>query len=159
MIEFWDNSQGHRDDIVSFMKGRKSPSTYFGGSNDYWLGFKNDEAFAFIMTHPEHHETDPPDYYLPYLSKTGKTFGIDFGIGNPKFVGKGLAAKTLEAFMEFFVAEVEPETNTFLIDPFLHNPRAIRVYEKAGFKKVAEFTQEGGYFDGTKGVMMVKDVV
>ncbi len=158
MQEFWDNSQGHRDDIVNFMHGRKTRSEYFGGSNTYWLGLKDDVPFAFIMTHEENETTDPPGYYQPYLSKTGKTFGIDFGIGNTKYFGKGLAAPTLEAFTAFFAKEIEPQTDVFLIDPSLGNPRAIHVYAKAGFEKVAEFTQEGGYFDAEKGVLMVKAV-
>ena len=36
------------------------------------------------------------------ISKIGKTFSIDFGIGNQDFLGKGYAAKTLISFCEFF---------------------------------------------------------
>ena len=26
--EFWDNTQGHKDDILNFVNGRKEPSNY-----------------------------------------------------------------------------------------------------------------------------------
>lgn len=156
MQEFWDNSQAHRDDIMNFMQGRKIPSDYFGGLFIYWLGCIDDEPYSLIMTHEENENTDPPEYFKPYLSKAGKTLSLDFGIGNNKYVGKGLAASTLVYFMNFIIKEIDPEVDTFLIDPDLNNPRAIHVYQKAGFEIVAEFTQQGGYFEGEKGVLMVK---
>ncbi len=154
MQEFWDNSQEHRDDIVDFMQGRKISAPYFGGIFSYWVGFVDDDPYALIMTHEECAETNPPRYMLPHLSKTGKTYGLDFGIGNAKYVGKGLAATTLQAFMDFFIKTVEPKTDRFLIDPMENNPRAIHVYQKAGFEIVGEFTQEGGYFSQSKGFLM-----
>ncbi len=158
MKEFWDNSQAHKDDIVNFIEGRVTPSNYFGGMNSYWIGLLDSEPYAFILTHEENESTDPPEFFKPYLSKTGKTIGIDFGIGNKNFIGKGLAATTLIAFMDYFSTNIEPETDTFLIDPFMNNPRAIHVYQKAGFQIMCEFSQEGGYFDQNKGLLMVKKV-
>lgn len=155
--EFWDNSQGHKDDILNFIHGVKKPSSYFKDIFfDYWIGFMDDEPYAFIMTHEENEAAKPPETYKPFISQKGKTFGLDFCIGNAKFFGKGLAAPTLKAFMTFFSQEIEPQTDTFIIDPFVTNPRAIHVYQKAGFEIIGEFEQAGGYFDKTKGVIMVK---
>lgn len=156
---FWDNSQAHRDDIENFMSGRKILSSYCSKVIfSYWIGIIDNEPYCFIMTHEESDTSDVPDYYKPYLSKTGKTFGLDFCIGNPNYLDKGLAAPTLQAFMAFFAKAIEPKTDTFLIDPFLNNPRAIHAYQKAGFEIQCEFIQEGGYFDQSKGVIMVKKV-
>lgn len=156
VMEFWDNGQDHKDDIVNFAGGRKTPSSYFNGIFSYWIGFIDGEPFAFILTNELNEETDPPPYAIPYLSKTGKTIGLDFCIGNPKYLGKGLAAPTLEAFTDFFSTAIEPLADTYLIDPSTSNPRAIHVYEKAGFRLQTEFTQEGGYFDGQKGLLLIK---
>ena len=156
MKEFWDNSQEHKDDILNFMNGRTEPSNYFNGMHFYWVGSINGYPYSLIMTYQENEETDPPDYMKPYLSKTGKTFGLDFCIGNKNFFGQGLGASTLIAFMEYFSSLIELKADTFLIDPFINNPRAIHVYQKAGFQVVCEFTQEGGYFDQSKGILMVK---
>jgi len=152
--EFWDNSQAHRDDIAHFTKGRPSASSYFNGMNHYWLGLHNLTPFSFIITHEENDTTDPPPYFRPYLAKEGLTIGLDFCIGAPAFIGKKMAASTLKAFMTFYVKDVAPTTKTFLIDPFLSNPRAVHVYEKAGFQKVCTFEQENGYFQGRKGILM-----
>lgn len=156
--EFWDNSQGHKDDILIFMKGRKELSNYFGGINSYWVGLSNSQPYCLIMTHEENEGTNPPEYYKPYMLKTGKTFGLDFCIGNRSFLGKKLGALTLITFIEYFSKEIEPKAATFLIDPFINNARAIHVYQKAGFQIVREFIQEGGYFDQNKGVLMVKEL-
>lgn len=158
MKEFWDNSPEHFEDIKIFMNGRTVPSPYFGGMNSYWIGLIDDDPYSLIMTHEESDATDPPEYFKPYLSKTGKTIGLDFAIGNPQYFGQGLASPTLIAFMDYFAREIEPNVETYLIDPFINNPRAIHVYQKAGFEIMCEFTQDGGYFDQTRGLLMVKRV-
>ncbi len=33
--EFWDNTQGNKDDIINFIEGRTTPSTYCGGKYVY----------------------------------------------------------------------------------------------------------------------------
>jgi len=35
--EFWDNSEGHRQDIRNFI--HKKDRDYFGGVHTYWVGF------------------------------------------------------------------------------------------------------------------------
>lgn len=158
MQEFWDNSPEHREDIENFMGGRLTPSNYFDGMFDYWVGFVDDDPYCLIMTHEENLSTNPPLYLKPYITEPGELCCLDFGIGNVNYYAKGLAAPTLLAFMDYFVSQMAPKTKRFLIDPSLNNPRAIHVYQKAGFKIISEFIQEGGYFDQNKGVVMVKDV-
>ena len=156
--EFWDNSEAHRDDIVNFMNGRKTPSTYWDGIFEYWVGFQDDVPYSLIMTHEEHDAEDIPEHIKPYLSPDGRTFGLDFCIGSTQHMGKGLAAKTLQEFMKFFSTNIESNIKSFLIDPALNNPRAIHVYEKAGFIKKGKYTQQGGYFDQNEGVIMVCEI-
>jgi RimJ/RimL family protein N-acetyltransferase len=156
MQEFWDNSPEHRADILIFMDGRPVPSTYFAGIFSYWVGVIDDTPYCLIMTSEACAATNPPDYCAPYLSTTGKTFGLDFGIGNPHYLGQGLAAPTLEAFMLYFAGEIEPTADTFLIDPMLDNRRAIHVYQKAGFTPVREFISGDGTFADQKGLLMVR---
>lgn len=156
MQEFWDNSQEHRDDILIFMNGRKEQSDYFGGIFSYWLGYHNNNPFAFIMTSEVLHSEENAAIWNKYISKTGKTYSIDFGIGDEKFVGRGLAAPTLSAFCDFFNAKIEPTTDRFFIDPDENNPRAKHVYAKAGFVEVGDFDVQEGFFDGQKSYLMVK---
>ena len=158
MQEFWDNSQEHRDDIVNFIKGRKTPSPYFEGMMTYWLSLVDGSPFALVMTHYETALEDTPEPYRSNVSKTGKTVGLDFGIGNEEYLGKGLASLTLRSFMTFMVKKIDHDVDRFMIDPSTENPRAIHVYQQAGFEIVTTYVQEGGYFDQKPGYLMIKDV-
>ncbi len=151
--EFWDNSPEHREDILIFMKSRSEPSPYYDGIFDYWVGFLDKDPYCLLMTSEIlAGQSDLPDLWRDHLSQTGKTISIDFTIGNEAYVGKGLAAPTLEAFAAFFREKVDLKADTFIIDPNQDNPRAKNVYEKAGFQPVGEFSRRGERF-----FLMVKD--
>lgn len=156
MQEFWDNSQEHKDDIIHFISGRPTPSSYFDGIFTYWVGLLDNIPFSLIMTAEVISDEEIPSLWKDNLSKTGATYSLDFGIGNPLFLGKKLAAPTLEAFTQFFQQSVVAIVDTFFIDPDLNNPRAIHVYEKAGFKKVGNYQMKNGFFEGHPTILMVK---
>jgi predicted acetyltransferase/RimJ/RimL family protein N-acetyltransferase len=143
IMEFWDNTQAHKDDIVNFAEGRKTPSSYAGGGYVYWIAYLEDEPFAMLMTIQETHKEDIGQEKLKRLSRTGHTYGLDYMIGNPKFFGKGYGSKTLSDFIDYFREIVDPKADTFLIDPASDNPKAKHVYMKAGFKHVCDFMMEG----------------
>jgi len=154
MKEFWDNSQKHKDDILNFINRNKKP---YEGIFTYWIGSINNDPFCFILTSQMRAEQkDIPELHRAHLSKTGNTITIDFGIGNKKHLGKGLAAPTLEKLTQFIKEEVDPKVDTFIIDPNENNPRAIHVYNKAGFKHVGEYVVEKGTFKGQISKLMVK---
>lgn len=143
ITEFWDNSQKHKDDIVNFAEGRKTPSSYSGGRYVYWIAYLEDKPFAMLMTIQETHKEDIGQEKLKRLSKTGNTYGLDYMIGNPKFFGKGYGAQTLSDFIDYFREIVDPKADTFIIDPASDNPKAKHVYIKAGFKHVCDFMMKG----------------
>jgi RimJ/RimL family protein N-acetyltransferase len=156
MIEFWDNSQEHKDDISNFLQGRKTPAPYFKGIFSYWIGLKDAIPYAFILTSDMIKE-DYPEFHKPHLATSGHTITLDFGIGNPDFLGQKLATPTLVAFMDFYRNDIDPHAATFLIDPSTTNPRAAHVYEKAGFQEVGRFMPESGAFTGEESLLMVKN--
>ncbi len=143
IMEFWDNTQAHKDDIVNFTEGRKTPSSYANGQYVYWIASLEDEAFAMLMTIQETYKEDIGQEKLKRLSKTGHTYGLDYIIGNSKFFGKGYGSQTLSDFIDFFRESIDPKADTFLIDPDSANLRAKHVYMKAGFKHVCDFMMEG----------------
>lgn len=155
MREFWDNTQEHKDDIENFIAGRMQ--TYFAGTTHYWIGFLDDQPFCFILSDEIKPEEDLPLLLRNHLSKNGHTICLDFGIGEKAFLGKGLADKTLIAFMDFYRLHVDNHADTFFIDPADNNPRARHVYEKAGFRLVGEYLPQKGAFIGDKTILMVKD--
>lgn len=141
--EFWDNTQEHKDDILNFMEGRKTPSSYCGGNIFYWIASCDEHPYAMLMTGQATLRDPINDIKLKNLSKTGNTYGVDYMIGSTAFLGKGYGAKTLIEFVDFFRDEFDKKADTFLIDPESDNPRAKRVYEKADFKHVADFVMDG----------------
>jgi RimJ/RimL family protein N-acetyltransferase len=75
-----------------------------------------------------------------------------------EYLGRGLAALTLSAFMIFYKREIDLKADTFFIYPDENNPRAIRVYNKAGFTKVGQYEATQGAFIGQNNDLMVKKV-
>ncbi len=147
--EFWDNSQNQRKNVINYLQGKKDIF-------DYWIGFIENKPYSLLMT--SDCTTDSPEVFKPHLSKIGKTFSIDFMIGEETYLGKGLASITLKAFINFMRMNVDPAIHTFIIDPAETNPRAIYVYEKAGFKKVQEFTSQEGFFKGIRHYLMIQEI-
>ncbi|MEG8230494.1 GNAT family N-acetyltransferase [Candidatus Rickettsia tasmanensis] len=142
--EFWDNSQEHKNDILNFITGRKQH--YFCGTTNYWIGFINNEPFCFILSDSLEKDHNLSDIQRKYLSKSGHTITLDFGIVNKNFLGQGLASSILAAFIKFYHKYIDPLSDTFFIDPDENNPRAIHVYSKAGFKQVGAYKVQSGAF-------------
>jgi RimJ/RimL family protein N-acetyltransferase len=158
VLEFWDSSQAHKEDILNFAQGRHKPSSYFQGKYTYWIIELEGKPFAFIMTVPISIRDPVDDIKLTYLSKAGRTYGIDYMIGCPDFLSQGYGAPTLKACIDFFRFKIDPKADIFLIDPATNNPRAKYVYEKAGFKHVADFIMQeiGASGSGQKHHLLVK---
>lgn len=141
--EFWDNSQEHKDDILNFMNGRKEPSSYANGQFVYFVAKCNDEPYAMIMAIEETPASPINEIKIQHLSKTGRSYSLDFMIGNKTYLGKGMGAPTLVAFMHYFRSEIDKDVELFMIDPASDNPRAMHIYMKAGFEYVGDFVMEG----------------
>ncbi|PGM91377.1 GNAT family N-acetyltransferase [Bacillus cereus] len=61
-------------------------------------------------------------------------WGMDQFIGEPLFLGKGIGTKLVQAAITYIMKEVGAEA--IAMDPKVNNERAIKCYEKCGFKKV-----------------------
>lgn len=70
------------------------------------------------------------------------TFGIDQYIGEHEFVNMGLGTKMIHQFVARLFEN--PNVIEIITDPDPKNSRAIRVYEKVGFKKVGPISTPGG---------------
>ena len=138
--QFWDNSSEMEEDVDSYvLKGQKS-------FYDYYIGLYEGVPYALVMT-SEQKKDDYYEYYEKYLSNTGKTYAIDFMIGNPDFVGKHLSSITLKTFIEDYS---DPEVDRFIIDLEFDNEVAHRCYMGAGFADVGEYVVKDGYFKGKR---------
>ncbi len=160
VIEFWDNSQEHKDDLVNFINGRKEPSNYLDGIYSYWIGLIDNEPYCLIMTAETTAKVISDNQLAKIwdgkLSKTGKAIGIDFLIGNEEHLGKGLAALSLETFIDFYQAKIDNQVDVIIISPDKKNSKAKHVYTKAGFIIAGEFTVPNGEFIGRSNYLMAK---
>lgn len=144
--EFWDNSPECWQNVEGYLD--KGTRDLF----DYYMGFYDEAPFALVMMCNESEASTHPEHLLTYLTKPGEgeTVSFDFMIGEEQYLGKGLAAITLRAFME----SCSPDITRFLIDPAADNLKAIHIYEKAGFKEVGRFIPKKGNFVGKEHIMM-----
>lgn len=82
------------------------------------------------------HEVPDPDY---------KSAGVDITLGEP-YQDRGLGTKALRRLVRYLIEERGHHRIT--IDPATDNPRAIRVYEKVGFKPVGVMRRYERGIDG-----------
>jgi len=107
---------------------------FFQGSSSshYWLGFDGERPIAFLIT-SSIYKTD--DELAHWCSEEGDAMTLDMLIGDTEYVGRGLA----HLLIQNFLISTFPLVAEVLIDPEATNTRAIRVYQKAGFRTLGEF--------------------
>lgn len=93
----------------------------------------------------------------PWLSKApwlaqvpADSIGVDMSIGDAANLSRGLGSAVLKAFTERLRAEGH---ETILIDPDIANRRAIRAYEKAGFRPLTVSRESSDDTDTTVLIM------
>ncbi|MBM7587148.1 ribosomal-protein-alanine N-acetyltransferase [Bacillus pakistanensis] len=70
-----------------------------------------------------------------------KDHSVDIGLGiKPEWTGRGYGFNFLKAGLKYAVSKFNPQKMTLSVATF--NQRAIKVYEKAGFKPVEIFMQD-----------------
>jgi RimJ/RimL family protein N-acetyltransferase len=70
----------------------------------------------------------------PWLAELpAETVGVDLSIGHPDNLSRGFGSSALRAFVERLTGE---GYRTIIIDPDPANKRAVRAYEKAGFRAI-----------------------
>lgn len=91
---------------------------------------------AYLQSYDPHLEDDHP-----YADQPFGTLGIDLSIGPPELVGIGHGSAIVRQFVEELFGEGAPRV---IIDPHPDNGRAIRAYEKAGFRPIGRRQSEYG---------------
>ena len=81
---------------------------------------------AYIQSYDPHLEDGHP-----YRDQPFGALGMDISIGPPELVGKGHGSAIVRQFTDMLFEEGCPRV---VIDPHPDNLRAIRAYEKAGFR-------------------------
>jgi aminoglycoside 6'-N-acetyltransferase len=89
------------------------------------------------------------DWHAGFGPQPDGTRGIDQFIAEPGMVGRGHGSAFIRQFIEGLLDSGTPR---IVIDPSPTNPRAIRAYEKAGFRRVHEIDTPDG-----RALLMVRD--
>lgn len=85
----------------------------------------------FILVGSYESGEKPIGYFQYYLIPDG-SIGIDQFIGEEEYINRGVGTKAIRMFVEMIRRERNP--TSIILDPSPENKRAIRCYEKAGFK-------------------------
>lgn len=102
------------------------------------------KPIAYLQSYDPHLEDDHP-----YADQPFGTLGLDLTIGDAALVGKGHGSAMLRQFVDTLFAEGTPRV---IIDPDPANGRAVRAYEKAGFRAFDRRTSVYG-----EALMMARD--
>ena len=114
------------EDLDAFLKGT--------ACFQHWLAYDGDTPFGYLLTSAV--TKDGNDEYARFCTGPGEAVTLDALIGDSCYLGKGIAHQMIQEFLLTHYAHVQE----ILIDPQVNNRRAIRVYEKAGFSMVEQFT-------------------
>lgn len=109
------------------------------------------ERFILLYRDPARPaEGRPIGYFQSYQEDEG-VVGIDQFIGDADLLNRGLGTAAVRAFLQLVIARQNPRR--IILDPEPENARAIRCYEKAGFRHYETVLTE----DGKRAYMMKID--
>jgi aminoglycoside 6'-N-acetyltransferase len=95
----------------------------------------------FILIGSNESGEKPIGYFQYYFNPDG-SIGIDQFIGEEECINRGMGTAAIQMFVEMIMREHKPTSIT--LDPSPENKRAIRCYEKAGFKHYETKAGEDG---------------
>ena len=94
-------------------------------------------------------EADKQNYGDYGVGEMGNIYGIDLFIGETEYRNQGIGSKLLLLLLTYLFEELKAAKA--VIDPQIGNTRAIRCYEKCGFRKIKRLSEhelhEGKYWD------------
>lgn len=132
-------------ETMKYWEGMTEHFTYSRVIENYWENIReqveqciieyDQEPIGFCqycLLNAEYYEV-PVQQYEKFVSQTDTVYGIDIFIGEVPFRNRGIGTESMtlliKALFEHFHADV------ILIDPKVHNARAIRCYHKSGFEE------------------------
>lgn len=137
----------HKPHVNEFFHGQGLQNTLndleaqvsFGASQwQHWIAAINGVQFAYLITSDVNPENNEDDRFAQHMESKETAITLDILIGEESYLGQGLATIMIRAFLQEKFRDV---TKVF-IDPEVANTKAIHVYEKAGFRKLEQFTAE-----------------
>lgn len=130
--QFWDDGDRTLEEVKKHYWNQKDVQS--------WVASINGAPFAYLQIYfvTESHE------FNPWRSKKYTTLGLDFFIGEPSFLGKGLAIPLIETFMAEILKSYLPYR--LLVDPEVKNLKVLSIFNKMGFQLIGELESKGKYY-------------
>ncbi len=85
----------------------------------------------YCLLNAEYFEV-PADEYAKFIKKDERVYGIDIFLGEVRLRNQGLGTRALSLLVNALFRD--HHADVILIDPKVHNSRAIRCYHKCGFE-------------------------
>ena len=126
--EFYDKD---KENTIENIEKRYAPKIRGEKPTDCYLVFYENIPVGYIQ---KYFVNDWPEL-VDYLDYDDTVVSVDLFIGDIDFMGKGFGHLMLSEFLKQVVF-INPKVTKCMIGPEPGNTRAIRVYEKAGFKHV-----------------------
>lgn len=104
-------------------------------------GVDDAESEKFILVEKINGVEKPIGYFQYYFAADGE-IGIDQFIGEEDYLNKGVGERAIKQFVKLIVERHNPPR--VIVDPPPENKRAIRCYEKVGFKFYENRKTDGG---------------
>ncbi|MGE0612288.1 MAG: GNAT family N-acetyltransferase [Hyphomicrobiales bacterium] len=129
MREWWGEPEVELGYIRDMVEGRDTTRPFIFSVDDRPAGYIQ---YWFVGDHQN--QTWIADN--PWLAELpSETIGVDLSIGEPDLLSRGIGSAVLSDFTRRLVAQ---GYRTIIIDPDPGNARAVRAYEKAGYRPVPE---------------------
>jgi RimJ/RimL family protein N-acetyltransferase len=99
-----------------------------------WIWEVNGRSVGFAQ---DYRISDHPEFAL--LSSRPDAVGVDYGIGEPAFVGRGLGTSLVWVYLRDIVWPAYPDTLEFFAAPDHRNAASLRLLAKLGFVEAVWF--------------------
>lgn len=125
--------------VLAFYEGRDNPFPIERVREKYAPRVLSDEGVIPCIMEYEGHPIGYLQFYPAAPAEysfegRGKSYALDLFIGEPYYWGKGIGTRFVCSLLEYLFQQLGADW--VLIDPHVDNARAIRAYEKTGFRKI-----------------------
>ena len=135
MREWWGEPDEELGFIEDMVEGRDTSRPFLFSVDDEPVGYIQ---YWFLG----HHQNEEWLKDNPWLAAfPAEAIGVDLSIGKPELLSKGIGSAALGKFTRERSRE---GFETIVIDPDAANRRAVRAYEKAGYRAVPQLKDRTG---------------
>lgn len=126
MREWWGDPEQELGFVRDMVEGRDTTRPFLIALDGKPVGYIQ---YWFIGHHQNEQWLKDHPWLMDFPSET---IGVDLSLGDAAMLSQGVGSAALAAFVRMLR---EKGYNTIIIDPDPANGRAVRAYEKAGFRK------------------------